>query len=179
MSRGQRSERNHCWSSRLMNRLPSSAAARTRPRVTSSRPQFIPPPRATIPVHSSPSDRPRRARPADPVPARGGPGAPKASATGWDWSDGKARDRKLGHIGATSPRESGTTAVTSGRSTLQLSSSLRSAPQVLGPPRFSLGRRKPGDHDCPMPAATYRAAWTSSPAKKRACREPPAGSNSW
>jgi Pentapeptide repeats (8 copies) len=51
-----------------------------------------------------------------------------------------------GVTGATSGpyplRASGTTAVTSGRSIPQLSSFLRSAPQVLGPARFSLAWRK-------------------------------------
>jgi hypothetical protein len=47
--------------------------------------------------------------------------------------------------GPHSLRASGTTAVTSGPSTPQLSSFLRSAPQVLGPPRFALAwRRSPG-----------------------------------
>ena len=51
-------------------------------------------------------------------------------------------------------RASRTTAVTSGRPTFQLSSSLRSATQVLGPPRFSLARRSQA-----RPAARPRAGF--------------------
>jgi hypothetical protein len=48
-----------------------------------------------------------------------------------------------GHSGPHPSRASGTTAVTSGRPTPQLSSPLRSASQVVSSLRFSLARRRP------------------------------------